>query len=46
LKTCARRPPFAASSGAAPDYRKLMATWDNWQEVMLGYSDSNKTAAC
>jgi phosphoenolpyruvate carboxylase len=25
-----------------PDYRKLMATWDNWQDVMLGYSDSNK----
>ena len=24
------------------DYKRLLATWDNWQEVMLGYSDSNK----
>ena len=35
-------PEVCRALWSRPDYRKLMATWDNWQEVMLGYSDSNK----
>ena len=27
---------------ASPEYRELLPTWHGWQEVMLGYSDSNK----
>ncbi|HVP54934.1 MAG TPA: phosphoenolpyruvate carboxylase [Candidatus Eisenbacteria bacterium] len=27
---------------SSPEYRRLLATWHGWQEVMLGYSDSNK----
>lgn len=25
-----------------PHYRKLLESWSGWQEVMIGYSDSNK----
>ena len=27
---------------SSPGYGKLLASWNNTQEVMLGYSDSNK----
>jgi phosphoenolpyruvate carboxylase len=37
-----RAPEVCRELWSRPDYRKLLATWDNWQEVMLGYSDSNK----
>jgi phosphoenolpyruvate carboxylase len=35
-------PSICRELWSRPDYRQLIATWDNWQEVMLGYSDSNK----
>ena len=37
-----RAPAVCRELWSRDDYRKLMTTWDNWQEVMLGYSDSNK----
>src|SRR5277367_2560374 len=37
-----KAPAVCRQLWTAPDYRKLLKSWDNTQEVMLGYSDSNK----
>jgi phosphoenolpyruvate carboxylase len=37
-----RAPEVCRELWSRADYRKLLASWGNWQEVMLGYSDSNK----
>jgi phosphoenolpyruvate carboxylase len=37
-----RAPEICRELWSRADYRGLIGTWDNWQEVMLGYSDSNK----
>ena len=35
-------PAICAELWAREDYRQLLASWGNTQEIMLGYSDSNK----
>ena len=35
-------PEICRALWADPEYRKLLASWGNTQELMLGYSDSNK----
>jgi phosphoenolpyruvate carboxylase len=35
-------PSICRELWSRPDYRRLLESWGNWQEVMLGYSDSNK----
>jgi phosphoenolpyruvate carboxylase len=37
-----RAPEVCRELWGRADYRRLIASWDDWQEVMLGYSDSNK----
>jgi phosphoenolpyruvate carboxylase len=42
IENLRRAPAICRELWSRADYRKLIATWDHWQEVMLGYSDSNK----
>ncbi|MGA9061281.1 MAG: phosphoenolpyruvate carboxylase [Terracidiphilus sp.] len=35
-------PAICRQLWSRPDYRRLLESWGNWQEIMLGYSDSNK----
>jgi len=35
-------PKVCSDLWSRPDYRRLLESWGNWQEIMLGYSDSNK----
>jgi len=37
-----KAPAICRELWSREDYRRLLASWGNWQEVMLGYSDSNK----
>ena len=37
-----RAPEICRALWTSPEYRKLLASWNNMQELMLGYSDSNK----
>src|SRR5262249_46619561 len=39
LRNC---PEICRALWTNPDYRRLLDSWDHRQEVMLGYSDSNK----
>jgi phosphoenolpyruvate carboxylase len=35
-------PDICRSLWQSPDYAEYLDSWDRWQEIMLGYSDSNK----
>jgi len=34
--------PIMQRLWSEPGYQRLLQSWGNWQEIMLGYSDSNK----
>ncbi len=37
-----RAPEVMRRVWSSPEYQRLLHSWHGWQEVMLGYSDSNK----
>ncbi len=37
-----RAPEVMRRVWSSPEYQRLLPSWHGWQEVMLGYSDSNK----
>ena len=37
-----RAPEIMRRVWSHPEYAKLLQSWNGWQEIMLGYSDSNK----
>ncbi len=42
IDTLRRAPEVMRSVWSSPEYQRLLPSWHGWQEVMLGYSDSNK----
>uniref|UniRef100_E6QMR5 phosphoenolpyruvate carboxylase n=1 Tax=mine drainage metagenome TaxID=410659 RepID=E6QMR5_9ZZZZ len=42
IKDLRNAPAICRELWSRPDYRALLETWGNTQEIMLGYSDSNK----
>ena len=42
IEALKRAPEIMRAVWSQPQYSALVKSWDGWQEVMLGYSDSNK----
>ena len=42
IDTLQRAPEIMRRVWTSPEYRTLLPSWHGWQEIMLGYSDSNK----
>jgi phosphoenolpyruvate carboxylase len=42
IYTLQRAPEIMRSVWTSPEFRVLLPSWNGWQEIMLGYSDSNK----